>query len=155
MLFLFQAAPEIVNDVQSGMVVGRKLHCYVVFTEHIGACAAKRQLQPKAPENGATQNQTIRVRFAKPQSVVPSCTPAFRAFMSAQWAQATAVAKASPDYKKPGCKVNALFVSKLHQHITNARLTSLFGRFGRMIACEVRNSSRSGNWTVCCSVCHA
>jgi hypothetical protein len=83
------------------------------------------------------------VRFCKPQNVVPLCTPTFRAFVTAQWAQAAAAAKASPDYKKASCKVNALFVSKLHQHITTARLTSLFGKFGKMLACEVRSSSSS------------
>ncbi|KAI8472962.1 MAG: Metalloenzyme, LuxS/M16 peptidase-like protein [Monoraphidium minutum] len=84
----------------------------------------------------------LRVRFAKPQNVAAACTPAFRAFIAAQWAQASAIAKACPDCtKKPGCKVNALFISKLHQHITSARLQALFGKFGRMIACEVQYHS--------------
>jgi hypothetical protein len=117
----------------------RKLHCYVVFTDHAGACQAKRILQlteQAAVLAGAAD--VMRVRFCKPQNVTALCTPTFRAFVTAQWAQSAAVAKASPDYKKALCRVNALFVSKLHQHITTARLNALFGKFGSMLACEVR-----------------
>jgi len=102
----------------------------VVFTDHLSACQAKQLLQPKSTEQ-ASATDGLRVRFCKPQNVVPLCTPTFRAFVTAQWAQAAVAAKASPDYKKASCKVNALFVSKLHQHITTARLNTLFGKFGR------------------------
>lgn len=130
-----QAAPEAVKNPDTGDYI-RKLHCYVVFTDHQGACQAKRVLQPKFPEQPMSAD-ALRVRFCRPHNVVPLCTPTFRAFITAQWAQSSAAAKASPDYKKASCKVNALFVSKLHQHITTARLTSLFGKFGKMLACEV------------------
>lgn len=132
-----QAAPEAVKN-ESGELV-RRLHCYVVFTDHAGACQARRILQlteQAAVLAGAAD--VMRVRFCKPQNVTALCTPTFRAFVTAQWAQSAAVAKASPEYKKALCRVNALFVSKLHQHITTARLNSLFGKFGPMIACEVR-----------------
>jgi len=131
-----QAAPEAVKN-EAGELV-RKLHCYVVFTDHAGACQAKRVLQlteQAAVLAGAAD--VMRVRFCKPQNVTALCTPTFRAFVAAQWAQSAAVAKASPEYKKAQCRVNALFVSKLHQHITTARLNSLFGKFGSMLACEV------------------
>ncbi|GBF93238.1 hypothetical protein Rsub_05970 [Raphidocelis subcapitata] len=95
-----------------------------------------------SPPGAPAPPPALRVRFAKPQNVAASCTPAFRAFIAAQWAQASAIAKACPDPgKKAGCKVNALFISKLHQHITSARLQALFGKFGRMIACEVQYHS--------------
>jgi len=135
-----EAAPDVVKD-ENGMVVGRKLHCYVVFSDHLGACLAKKALMPKAPDNSTPKDQALRVRFAKPQCVVPACTPAFRDFVTAQWSRVTAAVKASPELKKPGCKINALFISKLHQHITSARLASLFGKFGKMIACEVQYHS--------------
>lgn len=138
-----QAAPEAVKNESTGDYT-RKLHCYVVFTDHLGACQAKRVLQPRFPEQAGAAD-ALRVRFCKPQNVVPLCTPTFRAFVTAQWAQAAAAAKASPDYKKASCKVNALFISKLHQHITTARLTSLFGKFGKMLACEVRSSISIGS----------
>lgn len=134
-----EAAPEAVKNESTGDYT-RKLHCYVVFTDHLGACQAKRVLQPRFPEQAGAAD-ALRVRFCKPQNVVPLCTPTFRAFVTAQWSQAAAAAKASPDYKKASCKVNALFVSKLHQHITTARLTSLFGKFGKMLACEVQYHS--------------
>ncbi len=127
-----QAAPEEIYD-ESGTLIARSLHCYVVFHDHAGACLAKRSLAPKANQ----PHNALRVRFAKPSCLVPACTPAFRAFMSAQWSQAGGAAKNCSDMKKPSCKVNALFISKLHQHITNARLTALFGKYGSMIACEV------------------
>lgn len=135
-MLLLQAAPEAVKN-EAGELV-RKLHCYVVFTDHAGACQAKRILQiteQMAALTGAAD--VMRVRFCKPQNVTALCTPTFRAFVTAQWAQSAAVAKANPEYKKALCRVNALFVSKLHQHITTARLNSLFGKFGPMIACEV------------------
>jgi hypothetical protein len=143
-VFAGQAAPDVVKD-ENGMVIGRKLHCYVVFNDHLGACLAKKALMPKAPDNSTAKDQALRVRFAKPQCVVPACTPAFRAFVTAQWSRVTAAVKASPELKKPGCKINALFISKLHQHITSARLASLFGKFGKMLACEVSlNRSTTG-----------
>jgi hypothetical protein len=126
---------------ESGELV-RKLHCYVVFTDHAGACQAKHVLrltETAAVLAGAAD--VMRVRFCKPQNVTALCTPTFRTFVTAQWAQSAAVAKASPEYKKALCRVNALFVSKLHQHITTARLNSLFGKFGPMIACEVQYHS--------------
>lgn len=135
-----EAAPEAVKN-ESGELV-RRLHCYVVFTDHAGACQARRILQlteQAAVLAGAAD--VMRVRFCKPQNVTALCTPTFRAFVTAQWAQSAAVAKASPEYKKALCRVNALFVSKLHQHITTARLNSLFGKFGPMIACEVQYHS--------------
>jgi hypothetical protein len=134
-----QAAPEAIKN-ESGELV-RRLHCYVVFTDHAGACQARCILQlteQAAVLAGAAD--VMRVRFCKPQNVTALCTPTFRAFVTAQWAQSAAVAKASPEYKKALCRVNALFVSKLHQHITTARLNSLFGKFGPMLACEVRSS---------------
>eukprot|EP00775_Hariotina_reticulata_P004044 gene4044-4292_t len=133
-----EAAPEAVKD-DSGEFT-RRLHCYVVFTDHLNACQAKQMLQPRFPDQPDAAD-ALRVRFCKPQNVVPLCTPTFRAFVTAQWTQAAAAAKACPEYKKASCKVNALFVSKLHQHITTARLTSLFGKFGKMLACEVQYHS--------------
>lgn len=135
-MLLVQAAPEAAKNELGELV--RKLHCYVVFTDHAGACQAKRILQ--LTEQAAVlagSADVMRVRFCKPQNVTALCTPTFRAFVTAQWAQSAAVAKASPEYKKALCRVNALFVSKLHQHITTARLNSLFGKFGPMLACEV------------------
>lgn len=135
-----EAAPEAVKN-EAGELV-RKLHCYVVFTDHAGACQAKRILQlteQTAALSGAAD--VVRVRFCKPQNVTALCTPTFCAFVTAQWAQSAAVAKANPEYKRALCRVNALFVSKLHQHITTARLNSLFGKFGPMIACEVQYHS--------------
>lgn len=131
-----EAAPEAIKGENGELV--RKLHCYVVFTDHAGACAAKRVLIEQAAAVGA---DLLRVRFCKPQHVAALCTPTFRAFVMAQWGQCAALAKAHPEYKKASCKVNALFVSKLHQHVTTARLTSLFGKFGKMLACEVQYHS--------------
>jgi hypothetical protein len=139
-----QAAPEAIKGENGELV--RKLHCYVVFTDHAGACAAKRVLIEQAAAVGA---DLLRVRFCKPQHVAALCTPTFRAFVMAQWGQCAALAKAHPEYKKASCKVNALFVSKLHQHVTTARLTSLFGKFGKMLACEVRR--RGWVRVACCS----
>lgn len=141
---ILQAAPEAVKD-DSGEFT-RRLHCYVVFTDHLNACQAKQMLQPRFPDQPGAAD-ALRVRFCKPQNVVPLCTPTFRAFVTAQWTQAAAAAKACPEYKKASCKVNALFVSKLHQHITTARLNSLFGKFGKMLACEV---SRDTSAVCCC-----
>ncbi|KIZ03794.1 hypothetical protein MNEG_4162 [Monoraphidium neglectum] len=104
--------------------------------------AAAAAAAPPPPPLALPALPVLRVRFAKPQNVAAACTPAFRAFVAAQWAQASAAAKACPDIsRKPGCKVNALFISKLHQHITSARLQGVFGKFGRMIACEVQYHS--------------
>lgn len=132
---MLQAALDAVKNPDTGDYT-RKLHCYVVFTDHQGACQAKRVLQPRCSETSVSSD-ALRVRFCRPQNVVPLCTPTLRAFIAAQWAQSSAAAKASPDYRKASCKVNALFISKLHQHITTARLSSLFGKFGKMLACEV------------------
>lgn len=141
-VLLPQAAPDVVKD-ETGVVVARKLHCYVVFADHLGACLAKRSLTPKGADAAGAKDQALRVRFAKPQSVVPACTAPFKAFVASQWATVCAAAKASPELKRPSCKINALFISKLHQHITSGRLCALFGKFGKMIACEVCNSRSS------------
>jgi len=211
-----QAAPEMVKD-PTGVPVARRVHCYVVFADHLGACNARKALAPKCSDDGhSMRDQALRVRFAKmqvragrcacrrrgrpcarpgqrstqgpspcrrlrsgrrapgvlladpgccassrrrappcrpplpppppppraaaAQNLVHSCTPSFRAFVAGQWAQVAQLAKSAPcEYKKPTCRVNALFVSKLHQHITNARLNALFTKHGPMIACEVRS----------------
>lgn len=147
LLLPLQAAPEAVKTDAGELT--RRLHCYVVFTDHAGACAAKRVLIEQAAGVGA---DVLRVRFCKPLHVTALCTPAFRAFVTAQWTQSAAVAKAHPESKKASCKVNALFVSKLHQHITTARLTSLFGKFGPMIACEVRSRPGPRVFGVCSAI---
>jgi hypothetical protein len=112
------AAPEAAKNELGELV--RKLHCYVVFTDHAGACQAKRILQlTEQTAVLAGSADVMRVRFCKPQNVTALCTPAFRAFVTAQWAQSAVVAKASPEYKKALCRVSALFVSSCGCDIGN------------------------------------
>lgn len=145
-----EAAPDAVQ-APSGELV-RNLHCYVVFTEHAGACQARRLLSPAVDSSAAELVALpggLHARFATPGSIVPLCTPALRAFVATQWAAAARAATesgtpgsaAGSGGKKASCKVNALFVSKLHQHVTTARLNALFGQYGSMIACEVQYHS--------------
>lgn len=137
-----EVAQEVVQR-EFGPPIGRQAHGYAVFADHSTACQAKARLEEVSSllSTCSGTTTTFRVNFCRPMDLVESCTLGLKAMVLQSWERAVALA-ARPEIKpKQSSKVNALFVSRLHQQVTNNKLRVVFGKFGKLLACEVQYHS--------------